>query len=71
MSPPPFSPGGFKCMCNVGFELFSEDGVSDFFIPPAETGLRDGDTLRINKTCVPKMCPQLEEPEHGRLLTDK
>ncbi len=58
-------------MCNVGFELFTEDGISDFFIPDSETGLRDGDMFRINKTCVPKKCEDLPEPENGRLLTDK
>lgn len=28
-----FSPGGFNCMCNVGYELFTEDGTSEYFIP--------------------------------------
>ena len=63
-------PGNFKCDCNVGFQLFTEDGTSDYFIPPSETGERDGDTYRLNKTCVRKMCPALETPENGRILTD-
>jgi hypothetical protein len=63
------TPGNFQCMCNVGFELFEEDGTSDFYIPEGETGLRDGDTFRLNKTCVPKSCPPLAEPENGKLLT--
>jgi hypothetical protein len=44
-------------MCNVGFELFTEDGTSEYYVPGSETGLRDGDTYRMNKTCVRKMCP--------------
>ena len=65
-----FSPGGYNCMCNVGFELFNEDGTSEYYVPGSETGLRDGDTYRVNKTCVRKMCPALEAPEHGKILTD-
>ena len=57
-------------MCNVGFELFNEDGTSEYYVPGSETGLRDGDTYRVNKTCVRKMCPALEAPEHGKILTD-
>ena len=64
------SPGGYNCMCNVGFELFTEDGTSEYFIPGSETGLRDGDSYRLNKTCVRKMCPALESPENGRILSD-
>lgn len=58
-------------MCNVGFELFTEDGTSEHYIAESETGLRDGDMFRLNKTCVRKMCPDLPAPEHGRLLTSK
>ena len=57
-------------MCNVGFELFTEDGTSNYYIPESETGLRDGDTYRLNKTCVRKMCPAIEAPLNGRVLTD-
>ena len=65
------SPGSFNCMCNVGFDLFTEDGTSEFYVPEAETGLRDGDLYRFNKTCVPKMCPALPAPENGRILTNQ
>ena len=65
------NPGGFNCMCNVGFELYGEDGTSNFNIPESETGLRDGDSFRLNKTCVPKMCPPLTSPQNGRLLSRK
>ena len=72
-NPSPFlnSPGSFNCMCNVGFDLFTADGTSEMFIPGSETGDRDGDTLRLNKTCVPKMCPQIPAPENGQLLAAK
>ncbi len=64
------TPGGFNCMCNVGFELFTEDGTSNYFIPGSETGERDGDSYRLNKTCVRKLCPALSAPLNGRILTD-
>jgi hypothetical protein len=54
-------------MCNVGYDLFTEDGVSGFHVPASETGLRDGDSFRFNKTCVPKSCAPLPAPEHGRI----
>ena len=65
------SAGGFSCKCNVGYELFTEDGTSEFYIPEFETGERDGDIYRLNKTCVPKLCPGLDYPENGRILTSK
>lgn len=66
------SPGNFACVCNPGYELYTSNGTSNFFIPPMETGLKDGDLYRINKTCVPKTCPELSAPANGQLLnTDK
>ncbi|XP_028967225.1 uncharacterized protein LOC108863645 [Galendromus occidentalis] len=65
------SPGGFHCMCNVGYELYTKNGTSGFFVPPTETGYRDGDTYQINKTCVPRECSMLRSPENGRMLSTK
>ena len=65
------SPGSFSCSCNVGHELYTKNGTAGFFIPPAETGLRDGDVYQINKTCVAKMCPTLSPPENGLMLSRK
>ena len=62
--------GSFNCMCIQGWELFTKDGTSNYYTSEAETGIRDGDTYRINKTCVRKMCPALDPPEHGQFLTD-
>lgn len=62
------SPGGASCHCHVGHELYTTNGTAGFFIPSTETGTRDGDLYRINKTCVPKQCPQLQAPENGKLL---
>jgi len=62
------SPGNFLCVCNSGYELYTANGTSNFYIPPMETGLKDGDQYRINKTCVPKTCPQLSAPLNGQLL---
>lgn len=34
-------------------------------------GLRDGDTLQLNKSCVPVLCPALTSPENGIILSTK
>ncbi|XP_063614589.1 sushi, von Willebrand factor type A, EGF and pentraxin domain-containing protein 1-like isoform X2 [Penaeus indicus] len=62
------SAGSFSCLCNVGYDLFTENGTAGYAIEKSESGLRDGDTYRLNKTCVRKMCPALESPENGKLL---
>ena len=64
------SAGGFQCKCNVGYDLYTGNGTSEYYIPETETGLRDGDTFRLNKTCVRKTCPKLAAPAHGSVLTD-
>ncbi|CAG0905248.1 unnamed protein product [Darwinula stevensoni] len=63
--------GSYQCQCSVGYELFAANGTAGFYIESSETGLRDGDIFQINKTCVPKMCPPLEAPDHGQLLATK
>ncbi|CAA3006472.1 sushi, von Willebrand factor type A, EGF and pentraxin domain-containing 1 isoform X1 [Olea europaea subsp. europaea] len=65
------SPGSFACACERGHDLFTSNGTHGFFIPPEETGTRDGDLLRLNKTCVPKRCPSVSEPANGQLLTTR
>ena len=65
------TPGSFNCACNVGFDLFTQDGTSNFYIPAAETGERDGDQYRLNKTCVPRQCPALQPPENGLITSYK
>lgn len=65
------SPGSSSCGCNVGFDLYSQNGTSGFYIEKTETGLKDGDIYRINKTCVPKMCSKLVPPLNGLLLSTK
>lgn len=65
------SPGSYNCLCNAGYELYTKNGTSNFFIPPSETGLREGDVYKLNKTCVPKMCPKLEPPKNGKILSTK
>lgn len=62
------SPGSFSCLCNVGFDLYTQNGTAGFYIESSETGLQDGDNYRLNKTCVRKMCPALESPANGMLL---
>ncbi|XP_073822904.1 sushi, von Willebrand factor type A, EGF and pentraxin domain-containing protein uif isoform X2 [Musca autumnalis] len=65
------SPGSYSCSCNTGYQLYTANATAGFYIEKTETGERDGDTYQRNKTCVPLMCPTLEEPENGKLLTDK
>lgn len=65
------APGSFSCGCNSGFELFTQNGTAEYTIEKSETGIRDGDTLQLNKSCVPIMCPTLTSPENGKLLSTK
>lgn len=55
----------------LGYELFTSNGTAEYFIEKTETGLRDGDTLQLNKSCVPVLCPTLESPENGVILSTK
>lgn len=64
-----FSPGNYACVCNVGYELFNKNGTAGFSIDKSESGGKDGDTFQYNKTCVPVMCPPLQAPENGIILT--
>lgn len=63
------SPGSYQCACERGNDLFTANGTHGFFVAPNETGLRDGDLYRFNKTCVPKQCPSLRSPANGQLLS--
>lgn len=66
-----YSPGNYSCVCNVGYELFTRNGTAGFTVDPSETGERDGDAYQRNKTCVPVMCPTLQAPENGIILSTK
>jgi len=65
------SAGEFACKCNVGYELYTQNGTSELYIPEFETGMRDGDLYRVDKTCVQRMCPRLAGPDNGMVLTNK
>ncbi|XP_071439306.1 uncharacterized protein uif isoform X2 [Hetaerina americana] len=65
------SPGNYSCVCNIGYQLFLSNGTAGFTIDSSESGDRDGDTYQRNKTCVPVMCPKLQAPENGVLLSTK
>ncbi|KAG8179313.1 hypothetical protein JTE90_016418 [Oedothorax gibbosus] len=65
------NPGGFNCLCNVGFELYTKNGTSGFYIPESETGTKIGDTYSLNKTCVPKKCSSFGSIENGKVLSTK
>ncbi|XP_073992974.1 sushi, von Willebrand factor type A, EGF and pentraxin domain-containing protein uif isoform X1 [Rhodnius prolixus] len=65
------SPGNYSCVCNVGYELYLQNGTAGFTIDSSESGERDGDIFQRNKTCVPVMCPPLDVPENGIILSTK
>nr|XP_022919679.1 sushi, von Willebrand factor type A, EGF and pentraxin domain-containing protein 1 isoform X1 [Onthophagus taurus] len=65
------SPGDYSCGCTVGYELYTKNGTAGFNIEKSENGVRDGDTYQINKTCVPVMCPTLNPPENGIIISTK
>lgn len=65
------SPGNYACSCNPGYQLYTENGTAGFIVEKSETGLKDGDTYQVNKSCVPLLCPNLLSPENGKLLTSK
>ena len=46
--------GSYYCSCNTGYVLYSQNGTSDYWIPPVETGTYLGDTFYIDHTCVGK-----------------
>lgn len=63
--------GDYSCSCNVGFELYTQNGTSSYHIEKSEDGLRYGDIYHINKSCVPILCPSLNAPENGLILSTK
>ncbi|CAH1282118.1 unnamed protein product [Diabrotica balteata] len=65
------SAGDYSCNCNVGFELYTQNGTASFYVENSENGNRDGDVYQIDKSCVPVMCPTLTSPENGVILTTK
>lgn len=65
------TPGDFTCSCNVGFELYQDNGTASYYIESSENGKRDGDTYQISKSCVPVMCPSLNAPDNGVVLSTK
>ncbi|KAF8796738.1 CUB and sushi domain-containing protein 1 [Argiope bruennichi] len=65
------SPGNYNCLCNVGYELYTKNGTSGYYIPGSETGTKIGDKYVLNKTCVPKSCPGFGPIENGRILSTK
>lgn len=65
------SPGDYSCACNIGYELYTQNGTAGFDIELSESGVRDGDTLQINKSCVPIMCSTIQAPENGIVLSTK
>ena len=48
-----------------------QNGTAGFSVAPSETGDRDGDIFQRSRTCVPVMCPKLQAPENGLVLSTK
>ncbi|KAK3784027.1 hypothetical protein RRG08_025221 [Elysia crispata] len=64
--------GSYACSCGPGFLLFTSNGTGDQFLRPDETGLRPGDVLRLNQSCVRSLCEdQPAAPQNGRILSAK
>ncbi|KFD52311.1 hypothetical protein M513_06874, partial [Trichuris suis] len=61
-------PGSHKCACKAGYELFTKNGQNDVFVHRKETGLRSEDTIRLNRSCLPRSCPPLWPPDDGLLV---
>ena len=51
--------GSYTCTCPSGFDLFTENGLHGYFIPPGENGMRVGDLYHLNHTCVRKYISSL------------
>ncbi|RUS91377.1 hypothetical protein EGW08_000894, partial [Elysia chlorotica] len=64
--------GGYECACKAGFLLYRENGTGLQFLRSGETGLRPGDVLRLNHSCVRSLCkaPPVA-PMHGTILSAK
>ena len=63
------TPGEYTCTCKNGYELYVANGTAGFYIPQLEDGQIIGDTYKLNKSCVPVMCPTLQGPENGLILS--
>lgn len=46
--------GGYDCACQQGYDLFVENGQGGIKVHQTETGLKEDDIVRYNKTCVRK-----------------
>ena len=44
--------GSYVCDCDLGFDLYTDNGTNSFFIPEPETGLMRYDVFHINHSCV-------------------
>ncbi|GAV01451.1 hypothetical protein RvY_12161 [Ramazzottius varieornatus] len=63
------TPGSVECGCHIGYQIYQSNGTSAYFLSEFETGTIEGDTLLINKTCVPQSCLPLLSPLNGVLLS--
>ncbi|KAL3983031.1 EGF-like domain family protein [Acanthocheilonema viteae] len=63
------SQGSYRCACEIGFDLLTEDGQGGVHIKDGETGLNALDVIRYNQTCVPRLCANLSSPKNGLLLS--
>ncbi|GFO02092.1 neurogenic locus notch homolog protein 1, partial [Plakobranchus ocellatus] len=64
--------GTYACTCNSGFLLYTMNGTGGLFLRPGETGLRAGDVLRLNQSCVRSLCEGMPPaPSNGSILSAK
>ncbi|CAK9296951.1 unnamed protein product [Gordionus sp. m RMFG-2023] len=63
-------PGSYKCGCLPGYVLFSSNGTMRNYLAKGESGLDKHDTMRINHTCLRVLCPTVNSPENGMIITN-
>ncbi|VDL65634.1 unnamed protein product [Nippostrongylus brasiliensis] len=61
--------GSYKCACQEGYDLFTEDGQGGVQLKEGETGEHPLDVIKFNKTCIPRSCPPVHSPDNGKLLS--
>ncbi|KAL3108455.1 hypothetical protein niasHT_015377 [Heterodera trifolii] len=60
--------GSHWCSCDEGFDLFTSAAQNGVRLREGETGNGPMDSLRLNKSCIPRHCSPLRAPENGQLI---
>ncbi|XP_056017716.1 sushi, von Willebrand factor type A, EGF and pentraxin domain-containing protein 1-like isoform X1 [Ostrea edulis] len=63
--------GSFRCVCQMGYQLYTEMGFNNISLAEGETGTKARDKIRVNYTCVRAQCPTPIPPTNGKILSNK